>query len=96
MLSADASRNFGGDSHFWLIPTGHGRVLHAGPGVNMHLLDTRGNLFLTDFGIARTTSLRTGTEFRTGEGIVVGTPEYMSPEQASGDFNLSRAKNREF
>jgi large repetitive protein len=43
MLSADASRNFGGDSHFWLIPTGHGRVLHAGPGVNMHLLDTRGN-----------------------------------------------------
>ncbi len=43
MLSADASRNFGGDSHFWMIPTGHGRVLHAGPGVNMHLLDTRGN-----------------------------------------------------
>jgi large repetitive protein len=43
MLSADSSRNFGGDSHFWLIPTGHGRVLHAGPGVNMHLLDTRGN-----------------------------------------------------
>ncbi len=43
MLSADSSRNFGGDSHFWMIPTGHGRVLHAGPGVNMHLLDTRGN-----------------------------------------------------
>jgi large repetitive protein len=43
MLSTDTSRNFGGDSHFWLIPTGHGRVLHAGPGVNMHLLDTRGN-----------------------------------------------------
>ena len=43
MLSVDTSRNFGGDSHFWLIPTGHGRVLHAGPGVNMHLLDTRGS-----------------------------------------------------
>ncbi len=43
MLSVDASRNFGGDSHFWMIPTGHGRVLHAGPGVNMHLLDTRGD-----------------------------------------------------
>jgi large repetitive protein len=43
MLSTDTSRNFGGDSHFWLIPTGHGRVLHAGPGINMHLLDTRGN-----------------------------------------------------
>ncbi len=43
MLSADSSRNFGGDSHFWLIPTGHGRVLHAGPGVAMHLIDTRGS-----------------------------------------------------
>jgi hypothetical protein len=43
MLSVDASRNFGGDSHFWLVPTGHGRVLHAGPGIAMHLLDTRGN-----------------------------------------------------
>jgi YVTN family beta-propeller protein len=43
MLSVDTSRNFGGDSHFWMIPTGHGRVLHAGPGVAMHLLDTRGN-----------------------------------------------------
>jgi YVTN family beta-propeller protein len=43
MLSVDTSRNFGGDSHFWMIPTGHGRVLHAGPGVAMHLLDVRGN-----------------------------------------------------
>ena len=51
MLSADASRNFGGDSHFWLIPTGHGRVLHAGPGVNMHLLDTRGNGAVQPLGL---------------------------------------------
>ncbi|MFM2054003.1 MAG: hypothetical protein RL456_2040 [Pseudomonadota bacterium] len=42
-LSPDPSRNFGGDSHFWLIPAGNGRVFHAGPGVNMHWIDPRGN-----------------------------------------------------
>ncbi len=43
MLSVDSSRNFGGDSHYWLIPQGNGRVLYAGPGVNMQWIDTRGN-----------------------------------------------------
>lgn len=42
-LSSDPSRNFGMDSHFWLIPAGNGKVLHAGPGVNMHWIDTAGN-----------------------------------------------------
>ncbi|MFN0040229.1 MAG: PA14 domain-containing protein [Burkholderiales bacterium] len=51
MLSVDTSRNFGGDSHFWLIPTGHGRVLHAGPGVKMHLIDTRGNGAVQPMGL---------------------------------------------
>lgn len=41
-LSPDPSRNFGGDSHFWLIPAGNGRVFHAGPGVNMHWIDPTG------------------------------------------------------
>ena len=36
MLSVDASRNFGMDSHFMLLPAGNGKVFHAGPGVNMH------------------------------------------------------------
>ena len=58
-----------------------------------NILFTDGHAVLTDFGIARTTSLRTGPEFRTGEGIVVGTPEYMSPEQASGEVNLSPASD---
>ncbi len=43
MLSADPSRNFGMDSHFWLLPSGNGRVLYAGPGVEMQWIDTRAN-----------------------------------------------------
>ncbi len=42
------------------------------------MIDKEGNARIMDFGIAR--SLR--TKSLTGEGIVIGTPEYMSPEQA--------------
>jgi mono/diheme cytochrome c family protein len=49
-LSPDPSRNFGGDSHFWLIPAGNGRVFHAGPGVNMHWIDARGTGSVTPAG----------------------------------------------
>ena len=50
MLSTDPSRNFGGDSHFWLIPGPNGRVFHAGPGVNMHWIGTQGNGGVTPAG----------------------------------------------
>jgi len=42
-LSVDATRNFGMDSHLWLLAAGNGRVFHAGPGFNMNWIDTEGN-----------------------------------------------------
>jgi serine/threonine protein kinase/tetratricopeptide (TPR) repeat protein len=42
------------------------------------IIDKEGNARIMDFGIAR--SLSTGRQ--TAAGIMVGTPEYMSPEQA--------------
>jgi len=42
---------------------------------------------LADFGVARA-CCPPGTEVVTDAGIAVGTPEYMSPEQASGEQHL--------
>ena len=44
---------------------------------------------VADFGIARAVA-DVGEEALTTTGLAVGTPEYMSPEQGSGDHDLDR------
>jgi len=41
--------------------------------------------FVTDFGVAKALSVATGEVNLTSAGIALGTPTYMSPEQATGD-----------
>jgi eukaryotic-like serine/threonine-protein kinase len=44
--------------------------------------------FVADFGIARAVERATEEETRTATGIMLGTPQYMSPEQASGEREI--------
>ena len=48
-----------------------------------NILIDAGHAVVTDFGIARAI-LEVESDKLTGSGIAVGTPEYMSPEQAAG------------
>lgn len=51
------------------------------------LIDREGNAFVTDFGIARFAA-GDGKNRITGTGMIVGTPDYMSPEQALGNDDV--------
>jgi len=46
-----------------------------------------GHAIVADFGIARAMR-RSGSEWTTAAGMTVGSPAYMSPEQASGDHEI--------
>ena len=48
------------------------------------LLDRTGHVLVTDFGIAKAAQAASTVQLTT-EGMIIGTPQYMSPEQAGGD-----------
>jgi len=52
------------------------------------LLDAKGGAMVADFGIARAVSVA-GGETLTRTGMAVGTPTYMSPEQAMGSKDVT-------
>lgn len=56
-------------------------IIHRDIKPSNALVDARGNLFLTDFGIAK---LLESSANLTATGALTGTPAYMSPEQAQG------------
>ncbi|MBA2628162.1 MAG: serine/threonine protein kinase, partial [Gemmatimonadales bacterium] len=69
----------------WALSYAHGRgVVHRDIKPDNILIDrATGRAMVTDFGIARSSSGEAAGLTRVGE--VVGTPQFMSPEQASGD-----------
>jgi len=55
-------------------------VVHRDLKSNNIMIDKEGNVRIMDFGIARSLEAK-GI---TGAGVIIGTPEYMSPEQVEG------------
>jgi serine/threonine-protein kinase len=53
---------------------------------NILLEGTRGRVMVTDFGIAKALTAQGGT--LTEAGIAIGTPAFMSPEQAAGERDV--------
>jgi serine/threonine-protein kinase len=51
---------------------------------NMLILPETGELKIMDFGISCVSSVKAGASDLTAAGTVLGTPDYMSPEQAQG------------
>lgn len=63
-------------------------ILHRDIKPSNILIDTRGEIYLADFGLARIASAGEST---LSKDMLLGTPQYISPEQAQGTTALSAA-----
>lgn len=69
----------------------HQGVIHRDVKPANIMLDQESNPHLMDFGLAR---LQDSQEELTQDGAVIGTPAYLSPEQARGDQRLTPAADQ--
>jgi hypothetical protein len=60
-------------------------VIHRDVKPENVMLTPQGDALLADFGIARTLTAPTDGTGLTRTGLAIGTPQYMSPEQAAGE-----------
>jgi tRNA A-37 threonylcarbamoyl transferase component Bud32 len=61
---------------------------------NIMLEGPERSVVVMDFGIAKTTSGAADEKGLTGTGMLVGTPQYMSPEQATGERTIDHRSDQ--